>query len=180
MTSTAGIVTALATIITAIATISGVLYHGKGKAQRPTPAFTTATAGDRSATSFPQPISANARIQWGPGNLLITNGGTSLTNVPPGNYQNVVGDIYGGDSSIAPFAGTTLALWTSNKRPTAQQCQYLTTTQADPGQSVQVVPGSVVCAVISGGIIAIMRVISVNSADSTIETRTIVWDLPGN
>src|SRR6266702_2904978 len=111
MTSAAGIVTALATIVTAIATISGVLYHGKSKVQTPTPVFTKATAGARTATSFPQPNSANARIQWGPGNLLITNDGTSLTSVPPGNYQNVVGDIYGGDSSIAPFAGTTLVLW---------------------------------------------------------------------
>jgi hypothetical protein len=111
--------------------------------------------------------------------LLITNNGTSLTNVPPGNYQDIVGDIYSGGSGISPF-DANLVLWTSNGQPTAQQCQYLSTTQGDPGQSVNVVPGSVVCAMMTGGIVAIIKIISINSADSTIETRTTVWDLPSS
>jgi hypothetical protein len=120
----------------------------------------------------------SARIQWGPGNLLVTNNGTSLSNVPPGNYEDIVGDIYSGDSGIFPMADTTLLLWTSGGQPTPQQCQYLSTTQGDPGQGVNVVPGSVVCAVMAGQTIAIMKVKAIDSASSTIETRTTIWDLP--
>jgi hypothetical protein len=178
MTSTAGIVTALATIVTAIATISGVLYHGKSQTQRGTPFSVIATTGARAPKSAPQSSPANARILWGPGNLLVTGNGTSLSNVPPGNYQDVVGDVYSGDSSIYPFAGTTLLPWISNRQPTAQQCQYLSTTQGDPGQSVQVVPGSMICAVMTGETVAIIKVMSIDPTGSTVETSTTVWNLP--
>jgi hypothetical protein len=112
--------------------------------------------------------------------LLITNNGTSLSTVPPGNFQDLVGDVYSGGSSIYPFAGTTLLLWTGNGQPTAQQCQYLATNQGTPEQGVNVVSGSVVCAVMAEGPIAIMDVVSLNMANSTTETRTTVWDLPGS
>jgi hypothetical protein len=132
-------------------------------------------------TTETQPFSSpKARIQWGPGDLLVTNDGTSLSTVPPGNNENVVGDIYSGDSGFYPFAGTTLVLWTASTQPTAEQCQYLATTQGANGQGINVVPGSIVCAVTGEGPIAIIRVTSLDAADSTIETRTTVWDLPGS
>jgi hypothetical protein len=112
--------------------------------------------------------------------LLITNNGTSLSTVPPGNNEEAVGDIYSGDPGFYPFAGTTLVLWTANTQPTTKQCQYLATTQGTTGQGVNVVPGSVVCAVTAEGPIAIIRVTSLDATDSTIETRTTVWDLPGS
>jgi hypothetical protein len=180
VTSTAGLMTGLATIVTAAATITGVLWHGSAKLS-PSPTTipsqgTTTIPAQGTATSSPE----EARIQWGPGSLLLTNNGTSLTNVPPGNDEQVVGDVYVGGNSIEPFAGTILALWTSSGRPTAQQCSNLTTTQGAPEQGVNVVPGSVVCAATSEGPIAIIDVISFNVTASTIETRTTVWDLPGS
>jgi hypothetical protein len=179
VTSTAGLMTGLATIVTAAATIAGVLLGGNSSE----PAIhhpATPIAAITTGTRIPPSASAAARIQWGPGDLLITNDGTSLSNVPPGNNEAVVGDIYTGGSGFYPFSGTTLVLWTVNGPPTAQQCQYLGTTQGDPGQGVNVVPGSVVCAVTSEGPIAIMHVISIDLANSTIETMTTVWDLPGS
>lgn len=178
VTSTAGLMTGLATIVTAAATIAGVLLDGNSSE----PAIhhpATPTAAITTGTRIPPSASAAARIQWGPGDLLITNDGTSLSSVPPGNNEAVVGDIYTGGPGFYPFSGTTLVLWTANGPPTAQQCQYLGTTQGDPGQGVNVVPGSVVCAVTSEGPIAIMHVISIDLANSTVETMTTVWDLPG-
>lgn len=180
VTSTAGLITGLATIVTAAATIIGVLWHGSGQSS-PTP---TTTPTQRTATIPTQgttmPSPEEARIQWGSGSLLLTNDGTSLATVPPGNNQQVVGDVYVGGYGIYPFAGTILAIWTNSGQPTAQQCWNLTTTQGNPGQGVNVVPGSVVCAATSEGPIAIINVTSVNTAASTIETRTTVWDLPGS
>ena len=79
-----------------------------------------------------------------------------------------------------PFSGTTLVLWTAKEQPTAKQCQYLATTQGDPGQGINVVPGSVVCAVTSEGPVAIMRVTSIDATKNDIDTRTTVWDLAGS
>jgi hypothetical protein len=180
VTSTAGLMTGLATIVTAIATIAGVLLHGKDSPRHSVHLPASPTAATTAAASLPPADSGSARIQWGPGNLLITNAGTSLSNVPPGNNAGVVGDIYTGDSGFNPFSGTTLVLWTAKEQPTAQQCQYLATTQGDPGQGVNVVPGSVVCAVTSEGPVAIMRVTSIDAANYDIDTRTTVWDLPGS
>jgi hypothetical protein len=186
--STAGLITGLATIVTAVATIIGVLLHGWS---RPSPVPTViSTRGAvvtpaRGATTIPPrgttPSSPEeARIQWGPGSLLLTNDGTSLASVPPGNNQDVVGDVYAGGYVIEPFAGTTLVIWANGGQPTAQQCSNLTATQGNAGQSVSVVPGSVVCAATSEGPIAIIDVESINAADLTIETRTTVWDLAGS
>jgi len=180
MTSTAGIVTALATIVTATATILGVLHHGKSQAQQTGPLTTATTTSVWPNTSASQPSSMSVRIRWGPGNLLVTNNGTSLSNVPPGNYKDVVGDIYSGNSGILPMADTILLLWTSGGQPTPQQCQYLSTTQGDPGQGVNVVPGSVVCAVVADQTIAIMKVKAIDPASATIETRTTIWNLPAS
>jgi hypothetical protein len=124
--------------------------------------------------------SGSARIQWGPGNLLITNNGTSLSTSPPGSVQGFVGDVYGGGDGIYPFGGTTLLLWAGKGQPTPQQCQELAVTQGNPGQGISVVPGSVVCAITAEGPVAIIQVISTNAANYTIETRTTIWDLPGS
>lgn len=182
VTSTAGLITGLATIVTAAATIAGVVAHGRSQPERTVPHSVTRHATTRATTTAgTQPVSsAKARMQWGPGDLLITNNGTSLSTVPPGNNEDVIGDIYSGDSGFYPFAGTTLVLWTANTQPTAQQCQYLATTQGTTGQGVNVVPGSVVCAVTAEGPIAIIRVTSLDATDYTIETSTTVWDLPGS
>jgi len=180
VTSTAGLVTGLATIVTATATIVGVLWHGSSQAP-PEKSHSGAQSPSSQATdSAVHAAPEKARVQWGPGDLLLTNNGTSLSTVPPGNIQGFIGDVYTGYSTVSPFAGTTLVLWTDNGQPTAQQCQYLATTQGNPGQTVNVVPGSVVCAVTAEGPIAIIHVISVDMANATIETRTTVWDLPGS
>jgi hypothetical protein len=178
VTSTAGLVTGLATIVTAAATIIGVLWNGSNHAS---PAVSHTSS--QGAPAQPTESTANAspekpRVQWGPGSLLITNNGTSLSTVPPSNDQEIVGDVYASYSSIEPFAGTTLLLWTENAQPTAQQCQYLAQTQGNPGQGVNVVPGSIVCAVTAEGPIAIINVTSLDDVNATIETRTTVWDLP--
>jgi hypothetical protein len=182
VTSTAGLVAGLATIMTAAAAIAGVVAHGRSQPERAAPHSPTRPAITRGTTKTDSQLasSAKARIQWGPGDLLITNDGTSLSTVPPGNNEDVVGDIYSGGTSFNPFAGTTLVLWTANAKPSAQQCQYLATTQGMPGQGVNVVPGSVVCIVTAEGPIAIIRVTSLDAADNTIETRATVWDLPGS
>jgi hypothetical protein len=178
VTSTAGIATGLATIVTAIATIAGVLSLG-GRQPRHAVTQSSTIGGTVSPSVTTSSVSSvAARIQWGPGDLLITNDGTSLSSVPPGNGEGTVGDIYVGGSGFSPFAGTTLVLWRSSTSPTPQQCKYLAVTQGDPGQSVNVVSGSVVCAVTSEGPIAIMRVMSVDLPNYTIETKTTVWDLP--
>jgi hypothetical protein len=188
VTSTAGLITGLATIVTAAATIIGVLWHESG---RPSPVPTVISAPGTGATpargattiairgttaSSPE----GARIQWGPGSLLLTNDGTSLASVPPGNNQEIVGDVYVGGYAIEPFAGTTLVIWGNGGQPIARQCSNLAVTLGNPGQGVSVVPGSVVCAATSEGPIAIINVESINVADSTIETRTTVWDLPAS
>jgi hypothetical protein len=180
VTSTAGLMTGIAAIVTAAATITGVLLNGNNSPVQTIHRPATPTTGTTAPTRPSPAASATARIQWGPGDLLVTNDGTSLSSVPPGNPEGVVGDIYAAGSGFSPFSGTTLVLWTAIAQPTAQQCQYLATTQGNPGQGVNVVPGSVVCAVTSEGQIAIMRVISINAANYAIETKTTVWDLPGS
>lgn len=149
VTSTAGLMTGLATIVTAAATIAGVLWHWSDKPSASPTTIpsqgTTVIPTQGTATSSPE----EARIQRGPGSLLLTNNATSLSSVPPGNNEEVVGDVYVGGNSIEPFAGTILALWTNSGRPTAEQCSNLTTNQGAPEQGVNVVPGSVVCAAFS-------------------------------
>lgn len=184
MTSTVGIIAGVATIATASATIFGILRHGAGQPS-PTPSI-SAGQGAISTTPAVSPTHrisktspAVPRRQWGPGSLLLTNNGTSLSTVPPGNDQQIVGDVYVGGESIEPFAGTVLALWTSSGQPTAEQCEDLVITQGNPGQGVNVSPGSVVCATTGEGPIAIIYVVSLDIDATTIETRTTVWDSPG-
>lgn len=140
----------------------------------PSPVITAGGNGDVNSGS------QNARIQWGPGDLLITSNGTSLSTSPPGNVQGFIGDVYGGGDAIYPFAGTTLLLWTGNGQPTAQQCQELAVTQGNEGQGVSVVPGSVICAITAEGPVATIQVLSTDVANATTETRTTIWDLPGS
>jgi hypothetical protein len=178
VTSTAGIATGIATIVTAAATIAGVVSHLDQPRQEPVatpPARTTAAPSPATSSSSVSP----ARVQWGPGSLLLTNNGTDLSSVPPGNQTSTVGDVYV-SGGISPFAGTVLVLWTRQSQPTAQQCKNLATTQGEPGQAVNVVPGSVVCAITAEGPVAIIRVESIDQGALTIETRTTVWDLPGS
>lgn len=180
VTSTAGLITGLATIVTATSTIIGVLWHSTGRPSSTVANTPTQGTNATPTTETTAPSPEKARIQWGPGSLLLTNNGTLLTSVPPGNNQQVVGDVYVGGGNIEPFSGTVLALWTNNGQPTAQQCWNLTTTQGTPMQGVNVVPGSVVCAATNEGPIAVINVISLNTQASTIETRTTIWDLPGS
>jgi hypothetical protein len=192
MTGTSGLITSLAAIIVAISTIVGVALHGSSQPSPTVPAVPGTAAASPQQTGTPQardtsaaPLpsaTASARVQWGPGSLVISNNGTLLSSVPPvSDTHNTsdVSDVYSGGNSIQPFAGTTLALWASGGRPTAQQCSNLVTTQAD-GSGVNVVAGSVVCAVTAEGPIAIIDVTSFNSDSSSIETSTTVWDLPGS
>jgi hypothetical protein len=141
VTSTAGLVTGLATVVTAAATIIGVLWHGSNHASpavsHPTSQATPAQPTESTASASPE----KPRVQWGPGSLLITNNGTSLTAVPLAMSSKSAGDVYVSCSRIEPFGGATLLLWAENAQPTAQQCQYLAHTQGNPGQGVNVVPG---------------------------------------
>jgi hypothetical protein len=197
MTGTSGLITSIAAIVVAISTIVGVLVHGSGQRSPTAPTITAqgVTAATTRQASAPHvqgtsstpsqtttaPPTAAARVQWGPGSLVISNDGTLLSGVPPisdTSNASTVGDVYSGGNSIQPFAGTTLALWTSGGQPTAQQCANLVTTQAD-GSGVNVVPGSVVCVVTGEGPIAIIDVTSFSSDGISIETKTTVWDLPG-
>jgi len=187
-TSVPGFMAGLATVVTATVTIFSTLdSHGTTNphaANAATPQMqTTALPATGTATGTTAAVAttgtaggASPRIQWGPGSLEITNGGTDFSSVPPVSDAHG-GDLYSGGSTLSGLWGAQLAVWTGPVAPTARQCSNLVSTQSTGG-TVTVNPGTIVCAQTTSGLVAIMTVTSVNENSYSTDTETTVWDMP--
>lgn len=187
-TSLPGVMTGLATVLTAGATIVGVLFHsGSSGAAAPTPTSTgsapasvpasaPASAPPATATATeaaPDPsVSDGMRLLWGPGALQVTNDGTDISDVPPRSAKGL--DLYDDGSGFGPMSGTQLAVWHGAAAPTARQCLDYVGTQSS-GADVQTPPGTTVCALTSGGELAVIHVLSLDANGFAAETQTSIW-----
>lgn len=136
----------------------------------PQPAATPASSQPSSATA------PSATIQW-TGHLTLTGYGSDLTTKPPqsdASSSGGTGDVYASGDSISPLDQTPLAVWPGSSLPTASQCQSRDATQ-NTGNPVPITPGTVICAEPGPGLVAVIKVISIDAADSTIDTSTTVW-----
>lgn len=135
----------------------------------------------------------NAVIQWGPGRILVSSDGTDLSSVPPisdindtgGNdyYYNVAvvgsGLSINSDNTVAEPASNAIMAWPGSKVPSAPECLSLIDNQGTNAQSVPVSQGTNVCLDMGSGLMAVIQVLSINGRNSTMETDTTVWNLPG-
>lgn len=177
MTGLATVVTATVTIVTTLDShdtpSSPVSGAASTSSQTAAPVAATVATSAAPTASGPSP-----RIQWGPGNLVITNDGADFSSVPPVSDAHS-GDLYSAGASLSSLWDTRLAVWTGAAAPPAQQCGEFISTQA-AGGLITVNPGTVVCAETTDNVMAIMKVTSVNGNDGSIATQTTVWDMPAS
>jgi hypothetical protein len=138
--------------------------------------FSPEPAATRASSQAPTASQGNATIQWGPGRLQLTGYGSDLTTVPP-QSDTVSGggteELYSSGDSITPI-GIPLAAWSGSSMPTPSQCERQDATQTT-GNPVPIVPGTLICAEPAPGYVAIIKVVSINPGESTIDTITTVW-----
>lgn len=177
LTSLPGALTGVATVVTAVATIVGILFphhsarSAKAPAARPAPGQ-SATDTASAATSAAGDVTQGFRRLWGPSLLTVTNDGTDLTEIPPRSTGGL--DLYDDGSGFAPMSGTRLVRWTGSSAPTPEQCLEAVRSQATGGE-VQAPVGAEVCALTSGGELAIIHVLSLDTASASARTEASIW-----